>query len=65
MATKTVYVGDRDAPVWEAADRLARRNGTSVSRLVADALADYLPRVPIRPQPAPDDRWAAIAPDAA
>ncbi len=65
MATKTVYVGERDAPVWEAADRLARHNGTSVSRLVADALADYIPRVARKPDPLPAAQWAAIAPDAA
>lgn len=65
MATKTLYVGDRDEPVWQAADRLAKRNGTSVSRLVAQALADYLPRAAAEPAPEPADRWAAIAPDAA
>jgi hypothetical protein len=61
MATRqTIYVGDRDEPLWKAAARLASRNRTSLSRVVADALADYLPRA--AGEPAPADRWAHIAP---
>lgn len=63
MPRKTVYVGDRDLPAWQAAERLAKKHETSVSQIVAEALAAYLPRVAA--QPAPADRWAAIAPDAA
>ncbi len=63
MAVRKVYVGERDGPLWEAAERVAKQRDTSVSRLVVAALEDYLPRVVSEPDPS--DRWAAIAPDAA
>lgn len=63
MATKTLYVGDRDGPLWAAAERVARRDRTSLSRIVADALADHLPRRAAEPDPR--ERWDAIANDAA
>jgi hypothetical protein len=64
MATRqTVYVADREKPIWDAAERIAKRDGVSLSRVVAEALADHLPRRAAQPDPA--DRWAAIAADAA
>ena len=61
MATKTLYVREPDEPVWDAATRLAKRRKTTVSRLVAEALEDYLPRMAA--EPTPEDRWANIAAD--
>lgn len=63
MATKTLYVQDRDLPIWEAAKRVAARRQVSESQLVKEALEDYLPR--IADEPASADRWAALAADAA
>lgn len=64
MATKTLYVGDRDLELWRAAGRVAQRRDISVSQLVAAALEDYLPRVLAEPEPEnPADRWARIATD--
>ena len=63
MAQRIVYVPERDIPMWQAAEQQAERHKTSLSRLVADALADYLPRA--AKEPAPADRWAALTTDAA
>lgn len=63
MAVKKIYVGERDGPLWDAAQRVADRRRISVSQLVRDALADYMPRAATAPDPA--DRWASIAPDTA
>jgi hypothetical protein len=59
VATKTLYVPDRDKPIWGAAKRMADLHQISESQLVRDALADYLPRLAERPPPV--DQWAAIA----
>lgn len=63
MAQKNLYVSDRDKSLWKAAERVARKRGTSVAQLVVDALTDYLPRVVDQPEPA--DPWADLATDAA
>jgi hypothetical protein len=63
VATKTLYVQDRDLPIWEAAKRVAARRQVSESQLVKEALEDYLPR--IADEPVPADRWAAIGAEAA
>lgn len=65
MATKTLYVGDRDGPLWEAAQRVADRRRTSLSRLVTEALERHLPDLVDAPEPPPTDRWNDLAADAA
>ncbi|WP_019635053.1 hypothetical protein [Actinomadura atramentaria] len=42
MPNKTLSVREDDAPLWERADRTARAARTTVSALVATALAEYL-----------------------
>lgn len=56
---KTFYVPDRDKPLWDAAQRIAKRDGLSLYRIVANALEAHLPTVAA--EPAPEDRWAHIA----
>jgi hypothetical protein len=63
MAQKSLYIRDSDTPIWDAAERVAERDGTSVARLVIAALTDYLPRRADRPQP--EVRWDDIATKAA
>jgi hypothetical protein len=65
MAHRTLYVGDHDTPAWNAVDRLARKHGVSVSRIVARAIAHYLPHAEQEPELPAEDPWAHIAPDAA
>ncbi len=61
MANKTLYIPDRDQPLWEAAQRVADRKRISLYRLVANALESHLPSA--AEEPAPHDRWAQIAVD--
>jgi hypothetical protein len=61
MPNKTFYVPDRDKPLWDAAQRIAKRDGISLYRVVADALESHLPAVATAPPP--EDRWAHIAAD--
>lgn len=58
MATKTLYVTERDLPVWQAAKRIAQQRRISESQLVREALEDYLPRLVAEPDPA--ERWAQL-----
>lgn len=43
MPNKTLYVRPEDEPVWAVAAEKAKREGRSLSRLVADALQRFLP----------------------
>lgn len=61
MIRRTIYFRENDAPIAEAARRIAGSRKISFSELVTEALADYLPRIAAEPTPA--ERWAAIAPD--
>lgn len=63
MAQKSLYIRDSDTPIWDAAERIADRDGTSVARLVIAALTDYLPKVATRPEA--EIRWDDIATKAA
>jgi hypothetical protein len=40
---KNLYVSDEDKVVWDRAEELAATRGTSLSRVAAAALAEYLP----------------------
>jgi hypothetical protein len=46
-----------------SAERVAKRNDTSVSRLIVDALTEHLPKAAA--EPVRDVRWSDIAADAA
>lgn len=60
MANKTLHIPPADEPMWEAAQRIATQRKTSLYRVIAEALEDYLPRAADR-----QTRWAHIAPDTA
>lgn len=64
MPNKTLYVPDADISLWEAAQRVARKNGTSLYRVVADALKNDLPRAAAEADDKPADPYAHIAPAA-
>lgn len=61
MANKTFYIPERDKPLWDAAQRVAERDKTSLYRIVTNALESHLPAAAA--EPAPEDRWARIAAD--
>ncbi len=61
MPNKTLYIPADDEPMWEAAQRVARKRKTSLYRVVAEALRRDLPRA----DATPDDEWAGVAADAA
>lgn len=42
MPNKTIYVSDEDGRIWNAAATYAKATDTSVSKLIAKALALYL-----------------------
>jgi hypothetical protein len=63
MPNKTFHIPDDEMPLWEAAQRVAKRQRTSLYRIVAEALENDLPRIAAKPSP--EDRWAHIAADAA
>ena len=63
MANKTLYIPDRDQPLWDAAQRVADHKRVSLYRLLASALESYLPAAAA--EPAPQDRWAQVAADGA
>ena len=65
MPHKTLYVSDADISLWAAAQRVADRRKTSLSRLVAEALKNDLPRAAAELTIQPTDEWAHIAADAA
>jgi hypothetical protein len=65
MPHKTLYVSERDLSLWDAAQRVADRRKTSLSRVVAEALTEDLPRQDAQTVETPADRWAHIASDAA
>jgi hypothetical protein len=61
MAQKSLYIRESDTPIWDAAERIADRDDTSVARIVIAALTEYLPKVATRPVQAV--RWAEIGTD--
>jgi hypothetical protein len=65
MPHKTLYVSPQDESLWAAAQRVAEKGGTSVSRIVAEALKRDLPRVDAEISARPTDDWAHIAADVA
>lgn len=60
---KTLYIPPADAPLWEAAERVAARHDMSLYRLVAEALEHHLPDAAARPTRT--ERWATVGTDAA
>lgn len=63
MPNKTFHIPEDEIPLWEAAQRVAKQQHTSLYRVVAEALENDLPRIAAKPRPA--DKWARIAADAA
>lgn len=56
---KTLWIADGSKPIWDAATRVARKRGVSVSQLVTDLLEEHLPT--LAEEPTTEDRWANIA----
>lgn len=63
MGNKTFHIPDDEQALWDAAQRVAKAQRTSLYRIVAEALATDLPRIAAKPRP--EDQWAHIASDAA
>jgi hypothetical protein len=63
MANKTFHIPDDEIPLWEAAQRVAKQQRTSLYRVVAEALETDLPRIAAKPTG--EERWARIAADVA
>jgi hypothetical protein len=63
MPNKTFHIPDDEQALWDAAQRVAKQQRTSLYRIVAEALSSELPRIAERPSP--EDRWANIAADVA
>ena len=61
MPNQNLYIPASEIPLWEAARRVARKRGTSLYRVVSDALRNDLPRADAEAT----DQWAGIAADAA
>lgn len=65
MARKTLYIAKSDLTLWEAVERVADKAGTSISRVVLEAVQRDLPRQDAEADAQPADPWAHIAADAA
>jgi hypothetical protein len=58
---KTLYLPDAAEPVWDAAERVARKRGIKLGPMLTALLEENLPR--LAEEPDPRDRWAQIAAD--
>lgn len=65
MPHKTLYVSPADESLWAAAQRVADKGETSVSRIVVEALKRGLPRLDAELSEQQADQWAHIAADVA
>lgn len=65
MPNLNLYVPDAEVGLWEAARRVAKRHGTSLHRIVTDALRQDLRRAEVEGPIKPTDEWADIASEAA
>lgn len=63
VPNKTFHIPEDEIPLWEAAQRVARQQRTSLYRVVAEALETDLPRIAAKPTG--EARWARIAADGA
>lgn len=65
MPHKTLYIAPSEEALWAAAQRVAEKANTSVSRLVAEALRREIPRVDAELSARPAVEWDRIATEAA
>lgn len=65
MPNKGLYIPDTEIPLWDAAQRVAKKHGVSLYRVVADALKNDLPRADTEGPIKAADEWADIAAEAA
>ncbi|GAA4439591.1 hypothetical protein [Phytohabitans houttuyneae] len=57
---KTLWIGRRAQPIWQAAQREADRREIPLTQLLTDLLERHLPGM--AEEPTPQDQWAQIAP---
>lgn len=65
MPNKGLYIPDADVPLWDAAQRVAKKHKISLYRVVADALKADLPRADSDGPLKPAETWTHIASEAA
>ena len=65
MPNKGLYIPDAEVPLWDAAQRVAKKHHVSLYRVVAEALKNDLARADAEGPVRPLDEWAGIAADAA
>jgi hypothetical protein len=65
VPNQNLYIPAAEIPLWEAARRVARKRGTSLYRVVSEALQRDLPRADEDLTASPAEQWAHIAADAA
>jgi hypothetical protein len=65
MPNKGLYIPDAEVPLWDAAQRVAKKYNVSLYRVVAEALKNDLPRADVEGPVRSLDEWSGIAADAA
>lgn len=65
MPNKGLYIPDAEIPLWDAAQRVAKKHKVSLYRVVAEALKHDLARADTEGPVAPSREWDGIAADAA
>jgi hypothetical protein len=65
MPNKGLYIPDAEVPLWDAAQRVAKKHRTSLYRIVADALKADLERADAEGPLKPSENWSHIAADTA
>lgn len=65
MPNKGLYIPDAEVPLWDAAQRVARKYHVSLYRVVAEALKNDLLRADAEGPVRASDEWSDIAADAA
>ncbi len=65
MPNKGLYIPDAEVPLWDAAQRVAKKYNVSLYRVVAEALKNDLPRADAEGPVRVSAEWDGIAADAA
>lgn len=65
MPNKGLYIPDAEVPLWDAAQRVAKKYNVSLYRVVAEALKNDLSRADAEGPVRTTDEWAGIAAEVA